>query len=236
MILKKDGAPVLCYSCHQQIKMDVDNVAYSHEFIRHQGGCTRCHTPHASSVRAGLKADPMNLCLECHDQDIQNSQGQNVANLKSQIENKKYLHGPVAQKDCKSCHASHGSDHFRFLTHEYPSSFYAPFDINNYKLCFTCHPETLVLHEQTDRLTDFRNGSLNLHYLHVNKPEKGRTCRACHATHGSNWPKHISEGVPYGNWEIPILYEKTVSGGGCQPGCHKPKEYDRENPVQYDAK
>ena len=88
-------------------------------------------------------------------------------------------------------------------------------------------------HEEVAAMTDFRNGSLNLHYLHVNKPKRGRTCRTCHATHASNQPKHIRTGVPYGKWEIPIRFNKSDTGGGSSPGCHKPRDYDRQNPVTY---
>lgn len=49
-------------------------------------------------------------------------------------------------------------------------------------------------------------------------------------------PKHIRESVPYGDWEIPIQFEKTSTGGGCTPGCHNPKAYDRNVPVIYKTK
>lgn len=232
MILKED-VPQLCYPCHEDIKLVAENAKYKHDVVTQKGGCTKCHTPHASTVRFNLKADPMSLCVSCHDKEIKTDENDIIASFSEQIEDKKFLHGPVAQKDCKACHLSHGSDHFRLLTEEYPSSFYAPFDIKNYQLCFSCHPENVVLTEQTTELTDFRNGSLNLHYLHVNKPGKGRTCRACHATHASNHPKHIREEVPFGMWNIPIGFEKTDTGGSCQPGCHKPTPYDRVSPVSY---
>jgi hypothetical protein len=111
--------------------------------------------------------------------------------------------------------------------------FYSPFSTDKYALCFSCHPESLVLTERTSELTDFRNGDLNLHYVHVNKERQGRTCRACHATHASDLPKHIRESVPYGVWNLPIRYEKTETGGGCRPGCHQPFTYDRKAPVTY---
>jgi hypothetical protein len=122
------------------------------------------------------------------------------------------------------------------LDKEYPSLFYAPFDKKNYDLCFNCHPDTLVLDEKTKTLTDFRNGDSNLHYLHVNKDRRGRTCRACHQTHGSNQPKHIRESVPYGAWELPIGFDKTETGGTCTPGCHVRKDYDRVKAVDYTVK
>ena len=92
----------------------------------------------------------------------------------------------------------------------------------------------MVLTPETTDLTDFRNGKTNMHYLHVNKAERGRTCRACHETHGSDLPKHIRESIPYGKWDLPIRFTKTETGGSCSPGCHLPKPYDRINPVDYD--
>jgi predicted CXXCH cytochrome family protein len=150
-----------------------------------------------------------------------------------EIENKEFLHGPVAQKDCKGCHSSHGSEHFRLLIKEYPPEFYAPFSTEAYELCFSCHKESLALVEKTSELTDFRNGEMNLHYLHVNKPQRGRTCRSCHSTHASTQANHVRESVPYGMWDLPIQFEKTETGGSCTPGCHVAYRYDRESPVDY---
>jgi len=232
MILKSPE-PVLCYSCHDEIKHTVENAKVKHSVVAEPGGCSQCHTPHASTVRFNLKADPLTLCSNCHAEEITLPDGTKIADFQKEIKDKKFLHGPVQQKECSSCHVTHGGDHFRLLIKEFPAKFYAPFDMKNYDLCFSCHQATLVQTKQTTNLTDFRNGSLNLHYLHVNKPKRGRTCRTCHATHASNHPKHIRTGVPYGKWEIPIRFDKNDTGGGCSPGCHKPRDYDRQNPVTY---
>ena len=140
----------------------------------------------------------MSLCESCHNEPVKTEDGKTVPSFTAQIQNKKSLHGPVAQKDCSGCHATHGSEHFRLLVKDYPPVFYAPFSVDNYALCFSCHPQSLVLTERTSDLTEFRNGDLNLHYVHVNKAPRGRTCRSCHATHASDLPKHIRETVPYG--------------------------------------
>ena len=52
--------------------------------------------------------------------------------------------------------------------------------------------------------TSFRDGDVNLHYLHVNKAKRGRTCRACHSTHASKHNVIIRDSVPFGRWELPI--------------------------------
>ncbi|MHC4911899.1 MAG: cytochrome c3 family protein [Planctomycetota bacterium] len=234
MMMLKEQAPGLCYhQCHEDIKEIAETAKYRHSAMAKEGGCTFCHTPHASTVRYMLKEDPMSLCLSCHDKPVGVRKDEILGAFTKEIAGRKFLHGPVAEKDCKGCHISHGSEYFRLLAKEYPPEFYAPFNKENYALCFSCHAESLVLTRDTTELTDFRNGDSNLHYLHVNKARKGRTCRSCHATHASNLPKHIRESVPYGTWQLPIQFEKTETGGSCKPGCHVPFAYDRESPVVY---
>jgi len=233
-MMLKAQAPELCYPCHEDIKKVVETAKYQHTAVAKQDGCMHCHTPHASTVQYGLKADPMTLCMSCHDKPVGISKDEVLGAFTKEIENKKFLHGPVGQKDCKGCHISHGSEYFRLLAKEYPPQFYAPFSIENYELCFSCHADSLVLAKRTTDLTDFRNGDINLHYLHVNKSRRGRTCRSCHATHASNLPKHIRKSVPYGVWDLPIQFEKTDTGGSCTPGCHLPFAYDRQSPVVYE--
>ncbi len=57
----------------------------------------------------------------------------------------------------------------RLLSQPYPETFYQPFKVDAYALCFSCHDKQLVLTQQTEGLTRFRNGTQNLHYMHVNK-------------------------------------------------------------------
>jgi predicted CXXCH cytochrome family protein len=232
--LLRAEAPEMCYPCHEDIQKRAENSKYKHGVIKEKGSCLECHTPHASTVRFILKSPPTELCLTCHDKPV--GKNDSIPSITSQIEGKKFLHGPIQDKDCGGCHKTHGSDHFRLLDKEYPPSFYAPFKKENYDLCFNCHSETLVLDEKTKNLTDFRNGDVNMHYLHVNKDRRGRTCRACHQTHGSDNERHIRDSVPYGTWDLPIGFKKTETGGTCSPGCHIKKDYDRENPVDYAAK
>ena len=51
---------------------------------------------------------------------------------------------------------------------------------------------------ETKGATGFRNGTQNLHAVHVNDKVKGRTCRACHAPHGADLPHLIRASVPFG--------------------------------------
>ncbi len=234
-MMVKNFAPYLCYTCHKDIQNVAENSLYQHSVVADIDGCMYCHTPHASSVKFLLKNDAMSLCMTCHDKPQKIGKDEVMPAFTKELEGKKFLHGPVAERDCSGCHITHGSKHFKLLAKKYPPIFYAPFSEENYELCFSCHAKTLVLTAKTDDLTDFRNGDLNLHFLHVNKERRGRTCKACHQTHASNLPKHIRESVPYGKWELPVGFTKTETGGGCISGCHGLKDYDRKKPVDYSA-
>jgi hypothetical protein len=52
----------------------------------------------------------------------------------------------------------------------------------------------------------------------VNKSDRGRTCRACHETHAGPQPLHVRQSVPYGNWQMPVNFKRTETGGSCAPG------------------
>jgi predicted CXXCH cytochrome family protein len=170
---------------------------------------------------------PMDLCLSCHDKEVKTPGGRDLTNMKKLLTENKEHHGPIKQKDCSGCHNPHGSDEFRILKEKYASEFYMPFNPENYSLCFKCHNRTIVQDPETTTLTNFRNVTINLHFKHINKREKGRTCRACHETHASNYPKHIRESVPFGKWQFDMNYLKTETGGSCAPGCHGLRKYDR---------
>jgi predicted CXXCH cytochrome family protein len=229
----KGNTKQLCFSCHEEINKATETYKVKHNMITEEDGCLKCHTPHASSVKKLLKHDPETLCLSCHNKPQIVSENDTIPSFTDELKDKKFLHGPVAEKNCNSCHQAHGSDHFRLLIEDYPAQFYSSYSVEQYGLCFSCHPSALTQTERTVDLTEFRNGSQNLHFLHVNKDFRGRTCRACHQTHASNLPKHIRETVPYGMWELPVQFKKTETGGVCTPGCHVVKEYDRKNPVDY---
>ncbi|MFC1761359.1 cytochrome c3 family protein [Planctomycetota bacterium] len=232
----KAEAPEMCFSCHEDIQKKALTSKHQHNIVAEPGGCLTCHTPHASTVRFLLASKPTTLCLTCHDKPLGMTKDEVLPAFTDQIKDKKFFHGPIQDGDCSGCHQTHGSDYFRLLAKEYPAIFYAPFDETTYALCFGCHEKTLVRTSQTDTLTDFRNGNQNLHFLHVNKDRRGRTCRACHQTHASNLPRHIRGSVPYGRWDLPINFTKTETGGSCSPGCHLPKDYDRQMAVDYAVK
>ncbi|MBI5057424.1 MAG: cytochrome C [Nitrospirae bacterium] len=222
-------APALCYSCHPDKKEQISAEAVRHGALDTERSCLNCHDPHNSNIARILLGNSMDVCISCHDREYKLPDGTVLMNMKKWLADNKDQHGPIRQKDCSGCHNPHGSENFRILRKPYPPTFYEPFSVENYALCFSCHDKTIVLDPETEKLTNFRNGNDNLHFRHVNKPLKGRTCRACHETHASNFPKHIRTSVTFGEWELPLNYQRTETGGSCAPGCHKLKKYDRVN-------
>jgi predicted CXXCH cytochrome family protein len=215
-----------CLGCHKTLRKELVTARVQHEAVAVDRECVNCHDPHASDLDKQLKGSSMELCLSCHDKE-QEAPGGKVQNVKSWLETHTDLHGPIRQQDCVGCHLPHDSEHFRLLRKDYPEKFYSPYDPKNYELCFMCHEPDLAKVERTSTVTGFRDGDRNLHFLHVNRTEKGRTCRACHEAHSSTMPKHLRETVPFGEWQLPVGYQPTPDGGRCTPGCHLPMEYTR---------
>ncbi len=223
------GAPELCFECHGGIGELINESIIAHGPAVAEGGCSDCHNPHFSR-QPKLQRDPQpELCLDCHDEVIETADGRQIRDIALVLAEHENHHGPIRQGECTVCHQPHASDHFRLLQQDYPQAFYAEFEMEQYRLCFSCHQADLVKERSAQGLTGFRDGDVNLHWLHVNQ-EKGRTCRACHEVHASSQPFHIRDSVPFGEsgWELKINFEQTETGGSCSPGCHKAKTYDRK--------
>lgn len=221
-------SPALCFTCHQGVKNLIESAAVVHDFLVEPKGCVSCHDPHFTQLPYLQRTTQPALCLSCHDRAIKASDGRVLSDMAKLLRDNPNHHGPIREGACTACHHPHAAENFRLLFKGYPAEFYAPFEARRYALCFSCHLAALVEDEVGVGLTGFRDGELNLHWLHVNQ-EKGRTCRACHEVHASKHPFHIRDAVPYGTggWMLEINFEMTQDGGRCSPACHKPKSYDR---------
>jgi predicted CXXCH cytochrome family protein len=217
----------LCNECHDDIVQTAEQSAVSHSPTTTKQECLGCHDPHAANNAPMLKKPQRDLCLSCHDRAVK-AGADTLLDMAKWLDKHEVWHKPVTEDDCSACHRPHGGKNFRLLKKPFPETFYTSFDIENFGLCFSCHEATLVTTERTRSLTNFRDGSQNLHFLHVNRERRGRSCRACHEVHASNRALHIRERVLYGRWLMPINYEKTESGGSCAPGCHEHVTYSRE--------
>lgn len=219
----------LCVGCHTSIK-DSMNAKVKHGPMDMGRSCVSCHDPHASNVQRLLVAKPYKLCVRCHGKNgVKDHDGKKLENIKGVLAKNKRHHGPVRFKDCSACHQPHGSKHFRLLNEMYPSSFYTRYAKKKYELCFQCHNEDNVTKARSTA-TGFRDGTRNLHYVHVVKPRMGRSCRACHEVHASPQKFHIRTSVPYGSsgWKLEINYVPVKGGGKCTKTCHGVKSYMRK--------
>jgi predicted CXXCH cytochrome family protein len=220
MQLREDSVTELCLGCHED---DLPLDAGVHSPIEEaETGCIACHRGHHSQHQSLLRQPGGDLCLRCH----QETSGA-IATLP-------HVHSPVGDKECGACHTPHASPHGNLLVESFAADLYVPFDDGeHYGLCFQCHDIELVEETETDAYTDFRNGEQNLHALHVNKAQKGRSCRACHSPHATNQPRLIRSKLPFGDWELTISYRPTATGGYCGPACHPAKRYDRSAPIDF---
>jgi predicted CXXCH cytochrome family protein len=217
----------LCNECHDDVVAEAEAAAVDHGAVLTEDECVNCHTPHASNNPGNLKKPQRDLCLGCHDKPIESGDSM-LTDMQAWLTNNTVWHEPIRENECSGCHQPHGGAIYNLLVESFPPRFYASFDLELYNLCFSsCHDDAAVTVQLTRTFTGFRDGNRNLHFLHVNKARRGRTCRACHELHASPNPVQIREKVPYGKWMMPLNFEKTETGGSCHPGCHKTAVYDR---------
>ncbi len=206
----------LCYQCHPQIEEKLKSAKSVHPPIKTPKACASCHAAHASDAPKLLAKSGKDLCLDCHKGIITKKQT--------------VLHGPIKDGKCTPCHDPHGTPYEKLLSNEYSTEFYVTYSDAEFKFCFSCHNRDLLRNPTTSYATGFRDGNKNLHYVHVNRKDRGKACKACHLVHGSENPKLIADKVPFGKWNLPLKFVKNETGGSCAPGCHQKYPYDRKTP------
>lgn len=221
------SVPTVCSNCHPNQPMLAQKATVKHGPMIDSKTCMNCHDPHFADFPALLPKAQADLCLTCHDREMTVEKGK-IMNMKAYLETYKNGHGPVKQGLCASCHNPHGSDYWRILLKYYPPEFYTSYADGKYALCFSCHDKGAFAELAAGKTTNFRDGNKNLHFVHVNKNAKGRTCRACHEVHAdSGRPSHVNDSINFGNWSMPINFNPGKNGGTCAPGCHGEKRYSR---------
>ncbi|MGA2496718.1 MAG: cytochrome c3 family protein [Tepidisphaeraceae bacterium] len=223
--------PDLCLRCHEKVKHDTATAVYKHPAVMGDRACMTCHTAHGGDLASLMSGLPIKVCMTCHNEPIKNARGKVVAAVPEINNAANFRHGPVRDGQCGGCHNIHGGDRPLLLQHTNAQEFYQKFSEKNYELCFSCHDPMLTRDEREGTYTGFRNGELNLHYIHVNDKQHNRNCGVCHGVHATRQEQDIRDSVPYGKWQLPIEYKKTGTGGSCQTGCHANWAYDRENPA-----
>lgn len=207
--------PALCYQCHDKIQEQAKAGMSAHKPIQTEASCATCHAPHAGAEGHLLKKPSRELCLGCHAGIIPKSP--------------QVIHDPVRSGSCAVCHDPHAAPNQTLLRKSYAKMPYAVDSEGSNQLCFTCHAPALINLAVTNDATGFRDGDRNLHHLHGKRGDRGKSCSLCHAVHASTRPRLIADTVPFGNWMMPIRFEKNDSGGSCAPGCHQKLSYDRNS-------
>jgi predicted CXXCH cytochrome family protein len=210
-----EGA-ALCYQCHPKVEEKLKSAKSVHAPIKTGRACASCHAPHASDAPKLLPKTGKDLCLDCHKGFIKKDQT--------------VLHGPIKDGKCTPCHDPHGTPYNKLLTNTYTTEFYITYTDSEFQFCFSCHNRDLLRNATTTYATGFRDGNKNLHFIHVNRKDRGKACKACHVIHGGENPKLIAEKVTFGKWNLPLKFVKSETGGSCAPGCHKKYPYDRKTP------
>jgi predicted CXXCH cytochrome family protein len=216
-------SPKQCYFCHTELKDTVSKASVLHGAMNDSLSCLVCHSPHASSQKKILLLEEKALCFSCHDKPVK-KEARVIPDMKKYIEKNKYVHGAIDNNGCVICHDPHAAKNEKLLVSSFPPGNYAGGRKENYKLCFaSCH-ETTLIEDSLTKETGFRNGNVNLHYLHVTK-EKGRSCENCHDAHASNNLYLLADKVKFGSWQMPVGFKRIEKGGTCAPGCHSEKTY-----------
>ena len=222
--------PALCSNCHPSEASLTERALVKHGPMSDAKACLNCHSPHFSEQAKLLTAAEKELCIECHNKEL-DVDSSKIKDLKAFLEANKGGQGPLKGKSCSACHNPHGSEYWRLLAKYYVPTFYASYSNGKYSMCFSCHAKEAFTERKTDTATKFRDGNKNLHFVHVNKLDKGRTCRACHEVcaecESTGAPKHVKDMIGFSYWKMPMNFSLSANGGSCAPGCHGEKQYSR---------
>ena len=215
-----DTIPALCFYCH----METEPLTHGHDPVV-EGDCLACHKVHGSSEISLLKESEVNLCITCHG--ASDDPQRRSSNIRKYITGNRIIHTAISSGGCIVCHLPHGSNVRAMLAAHYPEGTYVSNAEQDFELCLMCHDTDLIMAEDTEWGTNFRDGTRNLHWVHC-QGSKGRNCRLCHNLHGSPLPFLIEERVTFGEWEMNMQFERANHGGSCLPGCHGLLQYRRE--------
>jgi predicted CXXCH cytochrome family protein len=226
-----DAGISLCISCHAEVGTAQKSASH-HVIGKMARGCLTCHDPHfgpgPGNDKLLARAPAQKLCLGCHAKPMRRADGSAVPAV-AETSGGASAHPPFARGECVKCHEPHGSDRANLLT-----------EASTERLCAKCHDRARLVQDRASA-TAFRNGSRNLHALHLTGGHSlgdqasdqsgggrsGRSCSTCHEAHASHQKSLIrATFVAYGQ-TVPISFEKSVEGGTCATVCHKAFTYRR---------
>ncbi len=230
MSLRQPITP-LCLSCHKKIAGQIASALDKHAVVTSDKSCLTCHTPHGGNLPNLMVNLPVQTCLRCHDKPVTTPDGRTIPAVPQVAQAKGFKHGPLREGQCGGCHEVHGGQRDLLLDRTYTGGLYVDQGNDDYALCLKCHDARLISDPRAP--TNFRNGDLNLHLVHVKAGPRGHNCRVCHATHVADNSRLVRSTLQFGKWRMPIGLTLTPTGGSCKTGCHPTFAYDRVHPKVY---
>jgi predicted CXXCH cytochrome family protein len=161
----------LCRACHSAMMNEAFGKNRIHWPLVDQTGCMHCHEPHAATQKKLLKADEASLCGSCHKDTmawqatLAAKEAQEKAAAKGRPQRGTFVHDPIQQGACSTCHLSHASD-----------GSYLMRQASIIDGCGTCHDWLKHnSHPMGDKYADSRNKNLTM------------DCLSCHRAHGTGY-------------------------------------------------
>jgi predicted CXXCH cytochrome family protein len=228
-LLRDEDMLLDCSRCHAEDLAEAQAKPFRHRFFNPVSECGSCHYAHQGSEGGYLRENLGETCLTCHEMSIR-VEGRNLESVGQVIQKATNVHQPLKDFACHACHTPHGSLQPSLLRDDYPAGNYASYQRENYQLCWNCHDAGLVESAETRADTGFRDGSRNLHSLHVMQSKRGRACHICHSAHASERSHLLRETIRFESWDGDFLFDELPEGGRCTTACHRPMEYDRSSP------
>ncbi len=228
-LLRTEEQLLQCGECHARDLQEASERPFRHRFFNPRTECGTCHYAHREGQGRFVRANLGETCLTCHDMNIR-MENRTLENVGSVIRQASVVHPPLAERACHVCHTPHGSLQSSLLRENYPGGSYAAYDSANYQLCWSCHDSALVETSETEASTGFRDGTRNLHNVHVLQSRRGRACHLCHSAHASERPHLIRSTMTFGTWTTEFDFRVLSDGGTCTTACHRPTEYHRSIP------
>ena len=211
-LLRDDDQLLRCAQCHNDFLQNAKKRPYRHHYFDPIDECGYCHYAHIGGAHSYLRENITESCLTCHDLPIQ-ADNRQLENVGEHLREAKIIHGGKQGLVCASCHTPHGSDQSSLLRPGYPSGAYETYSSIKYALCWECHTPALVESVQGKGITNFRNGEVNLHRVHVVELQRGRACHLCHEPHASDKPHLLRTRLRFGAWDTSFGYEPLADGG-----------------------
>ncbi|RMG61134.1 MAG: hypothetical protein D6713_00970 [Deltaproteobacteria bacterium] len=173
-------------------------------------GCESCHSLEEGDLQ--IPEDLKETCFSCHEDFTKDDDE----------EEREFIHGPVAEGECVSCHTPHFSKNPKLLV-EYPPG----------KLCVTCHDdkdpsevEGTTIHRPVAKLECQRCHSPHASDAEYQLVRKGNSlCLGCHET---PHPNHRKASTTKEMTVIPDDFPRDGEENLACIGCHSP--HFSENP------